>query len=127
MSVKPPRLTVGKSARVRFSLSERARVKLTVARRVSGHKKGRQCGTGRHAPKHGNACATYKLVRSKTTQGKHGVNTVIVKGGGKLGVGVYRLTLTATDPAGNRSNAASKPLRVVARTPTHHRRAPHTR
>jgi hypothetical protein len=81
-----------------FRLSERASVRIVIARRSKG--RYRTKGT---------------LTRRRLQAGKH---TIAFRGrlaGKKLAPGRYRATLIATDAAGNRSSPERLPFRVKKR------------
>jgi hypothetical protein len=104
LAIKPAHLHVDGRAKIQFSLRGAASVKLTFARQVSGHRKGRHCVAGRGR---GKRCKTFRTVGHLTvTNAKAGANTVLFLGrvGGKpLPQGRYRLTATA---AGGRALTA---------------------
>jgi hypothetical protein len=79
------------NGRVRFALSEAAKVTVTI--------------TKRRGSKH-------RRVRRFTVTGKAGANSAHFK---KLRPGTYRVTLRATDAAGNRSKAFTRALKVKRR------------
>jgi hypothetical protein len=105
---RPPRITTLKlrGHRISFTLSEPAKLKLTFARRRGKHYK-RLDGSIAHA---------------ETKAGKHTLRFSGRLGRHRLKPGRYRLSMTATDAAGNRSKAAHAKFSISApRRRTHHR------
>jgi streptogramin lyase len=118
-----PLLRVGRSATLKLTLSEAATVRVRWERKLAGRRatSGR-CVKPRRA-RHGRRCARYTAIGTQTRTGIRGANSLAL--GGKLGrrtlpVGTYRLTIVATDAAGNASTPITRRLQVVARP---HRRA----
>jgi hypothetical protein len=77
-----------RNGRLRFTLSESAKVTVTITKRKGTHR---------------------KRVRRFTIAGKAGANAAAFK---KLKPGTYRITLAATDGSGNRSKLFSRALKV---------------
>ena len=106
---------------LRYRLSETARVQLTVERRLAGRRvrrKGKRvCVRQRKSNRKGNRrCRFYKKVRTLRRAGKPGVNRVKFTGrigSRKLAAGRYRMRLSATDGAGNRSAIRTLSFRIV--------------
>jgi hypothetical protein len=102
---------------ISFRLSEPARTTLTFAQPKTGRKVGRRCVRltrgNRRKPK-----CTIPNVRGVLTVDAHaGTNKVRFQGrlsrSKKLKPGRYTLTITATDSAGNRSNARATTFTIV--------------
>jgi hypothetical protein len=109
---KPP---VGTT--ISFKLSEPARATLTFSQPTTGRKVGRSCKTLTRANRKKHKC-TIPNVRGILTVNAHaGTNKVRFQGRlsrtKKLKPGRYTLTITATDSAGNRSNAKAKSFTIV--------------
>jgi hypothetical protein len=102
LAIKPSRFHVDGRAKIQFKLDSAARVELTFARQVTGHRKGHRCVAGNG---HGKSCRTFRTVGHLTVpNGKAGTNTVLFLGrvGGKpLRAGRYQLTAT---PAGGKAH-----------------------
>lgn len=102
---------------LKFSLSEVARVTVTVSLSVSGRKAGKRCvAAGRAKP--GAAKCTRFLPRGVLSLAAvRGANKAPFSGrvgGRKLAPGRYRATLTARDSAGNVSSARNASFTIVA-------------
>ena len=99
MALSAPAFRVPRGTRVRFGLSEAASVRFTLRRRSGGRPIGsfaRSAGAGANSVRFSGRLR----VRGRTLS---------------LAPGRYRLTLVATDAAGNRSAARGVPFRVVSR------------
>ena len=89
---------------ITYKLSEASTVSLQLEKKVPGRRVGRKC-VKREAKNAGHKrCSMFKLIgaRFKGT-GKAGLNTVTLPNGKKLAPGTYRLTMTVTDVAGNKT------------------------
>lgn len=108
-----PRVRRGKGSTVRFSLSENATVRLTLEKRIDGRRVAGRC---ERKARRGRKCTRHvKLTtRRKTLSGGSGLRIAVpVRVRGKLlSKGRYRVTLVATDAAGNRSRSRRLTLRV---------------
>ncbi len=107
----------GIGTRVRFSLTERASVRFTVARAAPGRKVGTQCVKPTAANSGHKSCTRWVRVRGSfsVTRAK-GANAVTFRGrvgGVTLKPARYQLSLRATDSAGNRSVTKRKGFRIV--------------
>jgi streptogramin lyase len=105
---------------IRYTLSEKATVKLRIERKLSGRrvKKGKKriCAKPTRKNRKKRKCTRFKLAGTLTRSSKQGKNRV--KFTGRIGrkalkVGSYRLVITAIDPAGNKSKAKTLSFRVV--------------
>ncbi len=107
-SAKKRRKRSRRTSRVSYRLSEDARVRFIVQRRVTGRKKGKRCVIGKRARRLRKAKKCKRFVRVKgafTHTGKHGANRFRFSGyvrGRRLRPGVYRMIGVPTDGAGNR-------------------------
>jgi Tol biopolymer transport system component len=108
-----------KGTAFRFTLSESATTRIVIARKSAGRRKGKRCVKPTAKLRKARRCTRFitaaTLRRSKTRQG---ANKVAYSGRiekRSLPPGSYRATLTATDPAGNRSVARSISFKVVRR------------
>lgn len=99
---------------VRFTLSEAARVELTVLRRVKGRRADGRC---KQRARKGRRCTIARTVGNLPKRaGRKGRNSVRFLGrvrGRALAPGAYVLRLRATDAAGNRSRAKALKFRVL--------------
>ncbi|HST37873.1 MAG TPA: VCBS repeat-containing protein, partial [Conexibacter sp.] len=104
---------------IRFTLSEAARVTLTVERRAAGRRSGRRCvaPTAKLRRARARACTRFvvagTLVRGGGRQGANAVAFSGRIGRRALAAGRYRVTATAADAAGNRAAAIRAAFRVV--------------
>ncbi len=111
---------------IRFSLSERAAVSLSFARRHFGRRVGHACRAATRALRSRPLCNRFVTVLPSVRFAgvRAGANRVRfqgrLSGTRTLLPGHYRLTVRATDPAGNRS----KPKRVLLTALAARRRAP---
>ncbi len=101
----------------RYTLSEPAKVKLVIAQKVPGRRVGKSCRKpSRRA--HGKRCTRFVKRGTLRRTGLAGTNSL--KFSGRIGrralkPGRYRVTITATDAAGNVSRPARLSFRVVKR------------
>jgi hypothetical protein len=101
---------------LRYRLSEAARVALTVDRQVPGRRAGGGCVKPRPRLASKPACIRLVRVGRLVRSGRLDANSVKFSGRiGKraLAAGRYRVTLVATDAAGNHSRPARVLLRIV--------------
>ena len=100
---------------VRYRLSEPAAVAFSVERVLVGHRRGKRCLAG---PGQGQRCPRFRKVRGGVAAtGAAGLNRVRFNGrlrGRALPPGRYRLVAIATDAAGNASQPARRPFRILA-------------
>jgi virginiamycin B lyase len=105
---------------IRYTLSEAAKVTLRFDRKLAGRrvKKGKKtvCAKPTRKNRKKRKCTRYKSAGTLTRSSKQGKNSV--KFTGRIGtkalkVGRYRLVITATDTAGNKSKAKNLSFRVV--------------
>src|SRR6185503_8128882 len=93
----------------RFRLSENAAVRIVVARKLAGRRKGKRCVAPTRKLRRAKRCSRFKTKHTlRRAKGVAGLNRVAYSGRvgtTKLRPGTYRATLTATDAAGNRSRA----------------------
>lgn len=98
-----------KGSSLTFTLDEPANVKVAVATTKPGKQKGKICVKPSKAKKRAKKCTLVGAPKDVTTvKGTAGKNTVQITGwakGKRLPKGTYRLLLTATDAAGNRTAA----------------------
>jgi virginiamycin B lyase len=112
----PVRLVRRTGATISFTLSEQAAVSLRIEQVLRGRRVGRRCV--RPTPSLGKKrrCTRYKRAGTLERSGRQGRNAVRFTGRiGKRALrrGRHRLTITARDPAGNRSKAKRTSFRIV--------------
>lgn len=99
---------------IRFTLSEAARVEMTVLRKVKGHRARGRC---RPQASTGRRCTILRkagrLPARARRQGRNAVRFTGRVGGRALRPGAYVLRLRATDEAGNRSKPKTLNFKVV--------------
>jgi hypothetical protein len=112
---KPP---IG--SRLAATLSEKASLKIVIAERHSGRTTKTKSGTCKattHATRHHKACFYYTTNATLTRKNlASGARHIAFSGRIRhhaLPVGLYRATVTATDPAGNRSSAATATFAIA--------------
>ncbi|HET6448275.1 MAG TPA: hypothetical protein VFG31_04125, partial [Conexibacter sp.] len=124
----PASLRVGSSGTLRLTLSEDATIAVRFERKLPGRRTARgRCVAPRRHASHGRRCTRFVVLGSQRRSARAGANALAI--GGKLGrrtlpVGHYRLTIVASDVAGNVSKpvrrtltVAPKPRRRAARRP----------
>ena len=108
-----------RGATVRYTLSEAARVRLSVQRRTTGRRVGRRCVKTTRRNRSRRRCTRFVRVRGSFTHaGKARQNRFRFSGrvrGRALRRGRYRLVARAVDPAGNRSRVRRAGFRIVRR------------
>jgi hypothetical protein len=105
-----------KGTTIRFTLSEAARVVVTIKRRSRGRKVGKRCVKPTRATRRKHACARYTRAARFAVTATAGANKRRFSGrvGRKsLKPGRYRLTLVATDKAGKRSAPRQLGFKIV--------------
>jgi hypothetical protein len=101
-----------------YTLSEPARVVFTVEQKLPGRKVGTKCKKPSRSNRARKKCSRYKLFGRFAQDGVAGPNTKTFSGKigkKKMRPGAYRVTLVATDAAGNQSPAKQLSLKVVRR------------
>jgi DNA-binding beta-propeller fold protein YncE len=106
-----------RGTRFRFSLSEPADARLAIAKALRGRRVAGRCRAPSRRNRGGPRCTRYRprgaLVRRGRPAGRNAVRFTGRLGRRALRPGIYRATLVATDPAGNRSRAARARFRIV--------------
>jgi hypothetical protein len=108
---KPP---VG--SRLRYSLSEAAKVGFRVERALSGRRVGSSCRKPSASNLHRARCTRWVRAGSFTKTGRSGSNSFVFSGrlgGRKLKAGSYRFVVVARDSAANASVARRKTFRIL--------------
>ena len=102
----------------RYTLSETATVRIRIAQRRAGRRRGRRCVAPTRALRRARGC-TRIITRGTLTRVSHvGRNSVAFSGrigSRKLSAGSYQATLTATDAAGNTSRGRTIRFTIVNR------------
>jgi hypothetical protein len=114
ISARKRRVKVGTT--FRFTLSEAASVKLVIAQRQPGRRVKKACKKPSHKNRRAKRCTRLVKKGTLTRAGKAGANSV--KFTGRIGhralkPGSYRVSITATDAAGNKSKPKTLSFRVV--------------
>ena len=116
-SAETPVAAAKKGTTFRYTLSEAARVVVTIKRGIPGRKVGGRCVKPRRANRAAPRCVRYIragrfAIASPAGATRHRFSGRI--GSKKLPVGGYRAMLVATDAAGNRSASKRLPFWVVS-------------
>lgn len=115
------RLGRGVGTRIRYDLSEDAKVKLAIekARRAKGRLVGGKCVKRTRLNRSRRKCTRFRTLRGRITdRGESGTNRLRFTGrlrGRRLGRGLYRLVLKATDSSNNVSKRKRVRFRVLRR------------
>ena len=89
---------------ISYKLSEASKVSFQLSKKLPGRRVGRKCVAPSAKNKSHKRCSRFKPIGAKFKGGgKAGPNTVTLPNGKKLAPGTYRLTMTATDVAGNKT------------------------
>jgi 6-phosphogluconolactonase (cycloisomerase 2 family) len=114
----PVSAKVRRGSRLRFRLSEAAKVRLTVQRPRPGRRVGGKCRKPTRQNRTRRACKRWvkvgRVIRRNGKQGRNSVKFTGRIGRKKLKVGRYRVQLNATDAVGSKAKAKRKRFRVVA-------------
>ncbi len=103
---------------VRYTLSEAARVTITITRQDSGRRKGKRCVKPTRKLRRAKRCTRTTRKGTLTRAGALGANAVAFSGRlgkRKLAPGKYQMNLMATDTAGNRSKITKLSFVIVKR------------
>ena len=118
-TTKPSLSKVSRSKRAfRATLSEAARLTITISRRRAGRKQGTRCVKPSPKLRRAKQCVRLKRIGALTATGNAGANTIAFKnkiGRKKLKPGSYQAVLVARDAAGNLSSA--KTVRFTVKRP----------
>jgi hypothetical protein len=94
--------------KVSYSLSEAATVSLLLEKKIPGRRVGKKCVKQTPQNKTKKRCARFRAIGAAFAgTGNAGANKVTLPNGKRLKPGVYRLTLTARDAAGNETKATT--------------------
>jgi len=117
------RVATAQAARVprgthfRYTLSEQARVTLTIQRALGGRRAGHKCVAPTPGLQRAKRCTRYRTIGGLSRLANSGANST--RFSGRLGkrallTGRYRAVIRATDAAGNRSASRAARFRVAA-------------
>ena len=116
-SMKRKRFKVGSRSAFTFTLSEVSTVEIALSRAVAGRRAKGRCRRATHKLRKHRRCTRHvaagSLVRINMSAGAHSVRFSGRLRGHALKVGAYKVTIRATDPAGNRSRAQTTSFRIV--------------
>lgn len=119
LAVAPRRFTARRRARVRWLLSEPARVRIRVEQTRPGFRRGGRCVARRPRSRRVRRCTRLRHAGTFTRAGRTGRNAVrldrLVRRRG-LRPGRYRVTAVPRDAAGNRGRAKRTRFRVIRRS-----------
>ncbi len=108
-----------RGSRLRFTLSEPAGVRIVIERARPGRRVGRRCKAPTRRLRQRRRCTRYAragtLTRRNLPTGRSTIAFSGRIGRRALAPGAYRATITATDPAGNRSKAKRATFTIVSR------------
>jgi hypothetical protein len=103
----------------RYRLSEKATARLVIERPVKGRRRGGKCRRATARNRRGRRCTLYRRVTTLERRAGRGTNRTRFSGRVRqraLRAGRYRVSVTATDGAGNRSPRAARAwFRIVRR------------
>jgi hypothetical protein len=106
-----------KGTTIRYTLSEAAKARFTIERALSGRKSGKKCVKPSKTLSKKKKCTRYSAVGTLTrSKAVAGANKLAFTGRidrKKLAPGNYRITLRATDAAGNVSKPRTTTFRIV--------------
>jgi hypothetical protein len=118
-SLTKRRIKVGARTSFRFTLSEVATVEIAFARAESGRRSKGRCRAATRKLRKRPRCTRYvargSLVKINMAAGAHSVGFSGKLRGRGLPAGAYKVTIKATDAAGNRSRPVTTTLRIVRR------------
>lgn len=106
-----------KGTTFRYTLSETAMVKIVIAERRSGRRKGTKCVAPSRKRATARKCTRLTARGTLTRTSRQGANAVFFSGriaSKALGPGNYQATLTATDPTKNTSKPKTITFEIVA-------------
>ncbi len=105
-----------KGTKIKYTLSEPASVKIVIAQRRPGRRKGKRCVAPTRTLNKAKKCTRITTKGTLTRAAKQGPNSVEFSGrigSRKLSPGSYQATLSATDPAKNSSPAKTITFTIV--------------
>jgi len=117
LSLSRKRFKVGQVTTFRFTLSEAATTRISIARSAAGRRVGRRCRAPKPSLRRRPRCARFVTVGSLLKPNlRPGAQRVRFSGRVRsraLRPGAYRATIVATDTGGNRSRAAAVTFRIA--------------
>jgi hypothetical protein len=108
---------VPRGTHFRYTLSEQARVTLTIQRALRGRRAGHKCAKPTTSLRRAKRCTRYRTIGELSRLGNSGANSTRFTGRlakRALLPGRYRAVIKATDAAGNRSASRTTRFRVAA-------------
>jgi hypothetical protein len=118
LGIRPARVRSGRTARLDVTLDEPATLRAELQRAVAGRREKRACRPPSRRNRGGKRCTRHvrvALVTSSLAAGARSVRLPARPGGRVLRAGRYRVVVTATDAAGNRSAAKTATFAVRRR------------
>lgn len=105
------------STRIRYSTSEAATVRFAIQRKTTGRKSGKKCVAYKRKLRKKRKCTRY-VAAGTLTRKREAAGSAVLTFTGRVGRkalarGRYRLTIAATDAAGNRSKAKVLTFSIV--------------
>lgn len=114
-AVAPSRVRRSRGSRFRFRLSERANAGILLERALPGRRVGRRCVAPTRRNRGRGRCTRFVRAGTLTLRNRPaGANNLAFRTRGRR-LGAYRATITARDPAGNRSTSRRAAFRIVRR------------
>jgi hypothetical protein len=117
LSLSRRRFKVGQGTTISFRLSEAATARIVIDRPEAGRRVGGRCRPAKRSLRKRARCTRYvqvgSLLKRNLRPGAQRVRFSGRLGSRALRAGVYRATVVATDPGGNRSRAARATFRIV--------------
>jgi len=117
LSLSRQRFKVGQGTTIRFQLSEASTARIIIDRREAGRRVSGRCRPAKRSLRKRPRCTRYvrmgSLLKRNLRPGAQRVRFSGRLGSRALRAGVYRATIVATDPGGNRSRPARATFRVV--------------
>lgn len=117
-AARTPISAAATGTRFKFTLSEPARVRLAIARRAAGRRRGSRCVAPTRRLRNAKPCVRIIPAGTLTRTSKEGANRVAFSGrieSRALKPGRYQASLTATDNARNTSKPRTVGFRIVKR------------
>jgi virginiamycin B lyase len=117
-ALAPAQFRAGTTSRLTFALSEAGRVRIAIERPLSGRRVDGRCVQPSRRNRSRPRCTRYATVATLLRDGVQGLNTVTFSGRVNrraLAARRYRISVTVTDAAGNRSPASRANFTILRR------------
>lgn len=114
-AVTPRSVRRGKSVAAKFTLSESARIRVTVKRRVEGRRVDGKCVVGGKSGRKAKKCVAYRTVSTRQVMagaGRNAVTVIPASATSRWRRGIYRVDVLAQDAAGNISRVRDARIRI---------------